>query len=165
MKPMVPGFVPENSGLKKGRFRLLIVSDKKRSVHVDVSLLESVTHGVLLCVLLRLFYVFGFFFTYLFSDCSLSSPDMDFFLNCLDCFLSSEEASLCEGDITLDECTAALKSFKRNKSPGLDATLPCEFYTKFWDLVGPDLVATFNDSFAEGRLVFFSTGRVNYTTL
>ena len=79
---------------------------------------------------------------------------MDFFLNCLDRFLSSEEASLCEGDITLEECTPALKSFKRNKSPGLDVSLPCEFYTKFWDLIGPDLVATFNDSFAEGSQSF-----------
>ena len=71
----------------------------------------------------------------------------------MDRFLTKEEASLCEGDITLAECTAALKSFKRNKSPGLDG-LPYEFYTKFWDLFGPDLVATFNDSFAKVSLSF-----------
>ena len=79
--------------------------------------------------------------------------DQDFFLNSLDCSLSNEEASLCEGEVTLAECTRALKSFKRSKSPGLDG-LPYEFYNRFWDLLGPDLVATFNDSLARGSLSF-----------
>ena len=95
----------------------------------------------------------GSFYVNLFSASSLSMSDQDFFLNSLDRFLSREEAALCEGDITLEECTRALKSFKRNKSPGLDG-LPYEFYTKFWDLIGPDLVSTFNDSFSKGSLSF-----------
>ena len=55
-------------------------------------------------------------------------------------------------------------TIKRNKSPGL-GDLRYEFSIKFWDLLGPDLVATFNDSFPKGFLVFLSTGRFNYTTI
>ena len=46
-----------------------------------------------------------------------------------------------------------IRKFKRNKSPGLDG-LPYELYIKFWDLLEPDLVATFNDSFVKGSLSF-----------
>ena len=83
----------------------------------------------------------------------LASSEQDFFLNSLDHSLSNEEAVLCEGEVTLAECTQALKSFKCNKSPALDG-LPCQFYRMFWDLIGPDMVATFNDSFTRGLLSF-----------
>ena len=109
--------------------------------------------GIIVRSISAILRVWVLFYINLFSASSLSFSDQDFFLNNLDRFLTNEEASLCEGDLTLAECTAALKSFKRNKSPGLDG-LPYEFYTKFWDLLGPDLVATFNDSFAKGSLSF-----------
>ena len=73
---------------------------------------------------------------------------------------------LCEGEVTLAGCTQALKHFKWNKSPGLDG-LPYEFLIKIWDLLGPDLVATFNDSFSQGSLSFLQGTRLikNYLTL
>lgn len=40
---------------------------------------------------------------------------------------------------------------KRNKAPGLDG-LPAEFYLRFWDVVGADLVAVLNDCFSSGSL-------------
>ena len=115
--------------------------------------------GVVVRSISAILRVWVLFYAHLFSASPLSPPDEDFFLNSLDHFLSSDEASLCECDISLDECTAALKSFKRNKSTGLDG-LPYEFYTKFWDLIGPDLVATFNDSFAKGSLSSQRTGLI-----
>ena len=89
--------------------------------------------------------VWVLFYVHLFSAATLSAVDQDFFISSLECSVSQEEASLCEGEVTLAECSQALKSFKRNKSPGLDG-LPCEFYNRFWDLVRPNLVATFNES-------------------
>ena len=85
-----------------------------------------------ICAILRVWVLFS---VILFSASALSFLDQEFFLNCLDRCLFSEEAALCEGDVTLEECTQALNSFQRNKSPGLDG-LPYEFYSKFWDLYG-----------------------------
>ena len=82
--------------------------------------------GVIVHSIAAILRVWVLFYVNLFSASALSLPDQAFFLNSLDRFLSSEEASLCEGDITLEECTQALKSFKRNKSAGLDG-LPYEF--------------------------------------
>ena len=48
--------------------------------------------------------------------------------------LSQEEADVCEGPITLTECTNALNGMKLNKSPGLDG-LTVEFYLKFWSKI------------------------------
>ena len=79
--------------------------------------------GVIVSSISTILRVWVLFYVNLFSATSLSSPDQDFFLNSLDRFLSSQEASLFEGDITLDECATALKSFKRNKSPGLDGLM------------------------------------------
>ena len=43
----------------------------------------------------------------------------------------------------------------RNKSPGVDG-LPAEFYVRFWNLLGPDLVQVYNSSFSHGMLPGFS---------
>ena len=65
--------------------------------------------------------------------------------------LSSEEASSCEGDLTLDECFTALHGMARCKAPGLDG-LPMEFYVKFWDVVGRDLVSVLTSCLDSGSL-------------
>ena len=43
---------------------------------------------------------------------------------------TDEAKRACEGALTLEECKAALKSFKLNKSQGCDG-LPAEFYVEF----------------------------------
>ena len=84
--------------------------------------------------------MFGAFFMFSFFSAAILSPaDQDFFLHSLDLSLSAREAELCEGEVTLEECPAALNSFKRNKSPGIDG-LPYEFYQCFWDILGCNLV-------------------------
>lgn len=65
--------------------------------------------------------------------------------------LDEAQASLCEGHLSLEECFAALKGMARSKAPGSDG-LPMEFYLKFWDILGADLVAVLNSCFDVGCL-------------
>ena len=61
---------------------------------------------------------------------------------------------------SLNEIKIAVFQMKPNKSPGLNG-LPAEFYQKFWDWVGPDLLVLFNE-FYHGRL---DIERFNYGLL
>ena len=65
--------------------------------------------------------------------------------------LSSEQASQCEGHLTAAECFLALQGMARRKAPGLDG-LPMEFYLKFWNVLGGDLVSVLNSCFDSGSL-------------
>ncbi len=65
--------------------------------------------------------------------------------------LSEEKKVVCEGLITKEECFDAVKTLKKNKSPGLDG-LPSEFYQTFWPDISDLLVNVFNESFKEGKL-------------
>ena len=51
-----------------------------------------------------------------------------------------------EGEITLKECQDMLGTFKREKSPGDDGFM-WEFYNCFFDLLGRDLVDSFNSAY------------------
>ena len=62
---------------------------------------------------------------------------------------SIEQKHSCEGKITLNECTSALKSLSKYKSLGCDG-LPSEFYTAFWPEIGPKLVQSFKYSSETG---------------
>ena len=64
--------------------------------------------------------------------------------------LSSIEQASCEGILTLYECGIALKSMKKNKSPGNDG-LTVEFYQKNWHWVGKLLLDSLNKSYSEGK--------------
>ena len=46
--------------------------------------------------------------------------------------LEEDDALLCEGELTIDECTQAVQRLKINKAPGSDG-LTSEFYKAFWD--------------------------------
>lgn len=73
-------------------------------------------------------------------------------LGCLDCFLTQEAKEGAEGEaegqISLDELTAALHVSARGSSPGLDG-LTYEFYRAFWDLLGPALAAMLEEVFSD----------------
>ena len=49
--------------------------------------------------------------------------------------LSENLQTLCEEQLSYQECHNALKSFKNNKSPGNDG-LTAEFYNTFWPILG-----------------------------
>ena len=56
-----------------------------------------------------------------------------------------------EGPLSFDECKQILKSFSNGKSPGEDG-LTVEFYQKFFDIIGEDLVDCLNASHETGQL-------------
>ena len=52
---------------------------------------------------------------------------------------------------SVEECHTALQGMARSKAPGSDG-LPMEFYVKFWNVWGADLVAVLNSCFDSGSL-------------
>lgn len=77
---------------------------------------------------------------------------LEFYLSKIDVKLSDTERQKLEKEISLEELGRAVKSFKKNKVPGIDG-LPIEFYDLFWDLVGGDLLDVYNESWAKGVLI------------
>ena len=65
--------------------------------------------------------------------------------------LSCDQVALCEGHLSVEECHTALQGMARSKAPGSDG-LPMEFYLKFWNVLGADLVAVLNSCFDSGSL-------------
>ena len=65
--------------------------------------------------------------------------------------LSDDEAMLCEGLVTEEECREAVFSMKNNKSPGSDG-LSSEFYKNFWDDVKFLVIESINEGFQKREL-------------
>ena len=65
--------------------------------------------------------------------------------------LSPDLSDLCEGSLTLEECHRALVGMAKGKAPGSDG-FTSEFYCKFWDIIGPDLVEVLNSCLFHGSL-------------
>ena len=65
--------------------------------------------------------------------------------------LRDEERDNLEGPLTYDECRKALETFQNDKAPGEDG-FTIEFYKCFFDLLGNDLLASFNEAHAKGEL-------------
>jgi len=65
--------------------------------------------------------------------------------------LPSDQASQCEGHLSVEECFSVLQGMARRKAPGLDG-LPMEFYLKFWNVLGNDLVSVLNSCLDSGCL-------------
>lgn len=78
------------------------------------------------------------FYSSLFSEEPIDLNFQNDLLSSLSRQLSSDQASLCEGAITVDEISFAIKNMNTNKSPGPDG-LTVEFYRKFWNLLSPFL--------------------------
>ena len=91
------------------------------------------------------------FYVQLFSSQTLDLAEQDFFLRSLSVQLSPEQLLSCEGPLTLGECKRALDDMASGKSPGIDG-FPAEFYKRFWDILGEDLVEVMNHCFDIGRL-------------
>ena len=94
---------------------------------------------------------FAAFYTSLFTAIPTESSVRTSLLDNISASLSGDEAALCEGLLTSDECLAALQGMARRKAPGLDG-FPMEFYLKFWPVLGSDLVNVLNSCFNSGCL-------------
>ena len=91
------------------------------------------------------------FYKNLYTEEPTDRSSQDWLLERLDSTLTSEDQALCEGELTVEECHAALSHMESGKSPGIDG-LPAEFYSRFWGQLGRDLAETLNFSFQEGFL-------------
>ena len=65
--------------------------------------------------------------------------------------LTDNEARICDGKLTVDECYKSLQLFESNKSPGNDG-LTVEFYRGFWNILGNLTVDSLNYSYDYGEL-------------
>ena len=65
--------------------------------------------------------------------------------------LENEVRDELEGEITVNECQDILRTFKRGKLPGDDG-FTWEFYNCFFDILGQDLVDSFNASYNAGEM-------------
>lgn len=87
------------------------------------------------------------FYASLFSADSIDDSAGSELLDNVSAVLPNDQAALCEGELTVEECFTALTG----KAPGLDG-LPMEFYLKFWHVLGTDLVNTLNSCYLVGTL-------------
>ena len=92
---------------------------------------------------------FASFYSSLFSAVPIDFSVQSSLLGNLSSSLSSDQSALCEGFLSVDECYVALAGMAKRKAPGLDG-LPAEFYLKFWDVLGADLVAVLNSCYRSG---------------
>ena len=65
--------------------------------------------------------------------------------------LTNNEARICDGKLTVDECYKSLQLFESNKSPGNDG-LKAEFYRAFWHILRNLMVDSLNYSYDYGEL-------------
>jgi len=94
------------------------------------------------------------YYEHLYSNTSPNNDDIEHYLDNLRFInnLEDDGKDMCEGKVTLKECTEAVnKNLKKNKSPGLDG-LSTEFYQTFWHILGNFLVSVYNESFDQGLL-------------
>ena len=86
------------------------------------------------------------------SNINMETPESNtFFENELIKPLSDDNANICEGKITNEECEKALNEMGIAKSPGSDG-FTSEFYKRFWYEVGDDVVQSINNAFDKGEL-------------
>ena len=91
------------------------------------------------------------YYEQLFTAQSCDSPTQDHLLSKLVRTLAPGERELCEGLLTSEECEAALKGMSAGKTPGSDG-FPMEFYSRFWPVLGADLVRILNLAYEVGQL-------------
>lgn len=65
--------------------------------------------------------------------------------------LKEDEKEECESNVTLEECSIALKELPNGKSPGSDG-LPVEFYKMVWPEIRSLLLECYLDSFTKGEM-------------
>ena len=141
-----------SDGSRRVRFRLPIFFclEKKWSADRWISALRESDGSIVsspadLCRSLSSFY-FDLFTASDTDPCAQSA-----LLGNLSSVLPSDQAALCGGHLSATEVSSALLGMARRKAPGLDG-LPVEFYIKFWDVLGLDLVSVLNSCLDSGSL-------------
>ena len=91
------------------------------------------------------------FYANLFSKRGTDREIGEHFLSFLGNRLPSTARDSLEAPFSLTELTEVLGKMNRRKVPGLDG-LPVEFYSTFWDVLGPELVEVAEDVHRQGKL-------------
>ena len=93
------------------------------------------------------------FYQTLFKSDGIKSEIIDRYLNDIkvESVLTEEDASLCEGKITKEECNIIVSELKSNKSPGLDG-ISQEFYKFFWDDLSEYFMSVVNEIYDKGEM-------------
>ncbi|KAL7852903.1 hypothetical protein SRHO_G00186880 [Serrasalmus rhombeus] len=91
------------------------------------------------------------FYSNLFSKRGTDRETGEHFLSFLENSLPSAARDSLETPFSLGELTEVLGKMNRRKVPGLDG-LPVEFYSTFWDVLGPEIVEVAEDVHRQGRL-------------
>ena len=86
------------------------------------------------------------FYVELYTDEGFEENTKETMLSNITTKLTKIQAEVCEGEVTHEEITEAVKQTQNDKRPGTDG-LTYEFYKAFWHLLGKDLVQGFNNSF------------------
>ena len=87
----------------------------------------------------------------MFSSTPTDAVACESLLNNICSALTPEQASSCDGFLSVGECRQALLGMAKRKAPGSDG-FPMEFYIKFWDVLGEDLVCVLNSCYRDGVL-------------
>ena len=90
------------------------------------------------------------FYKSLYGEHTRTNDFDDLFLSGLP-ILTEENITVCEAEITLSECTQAVKGLKRGKTPGTDG-LTADFYQVFWQDVKDLVLDSLQFGFINGRL-------------
>ena len=121
------------------------MGNQRREKSYVSSILNS--HDVEVYSLEELLTVHEQLYTLLYSEEPIDSEIQNFLISQVTSRLSQPESDSCEGPLSLEELTEALRISNKNKTPGPDG-LTTEFYICFWDLLGPLLVDVFNECLA-----------------
>ena len=124
--------------------------EKKRGADRWISALRT-ADGTIVSSPVDLCQSFLSFYSSLFSAEPTDASVQATLLSNLSSSLSSSQAAVCEGFLSLDECFSALSGMAKRKAPGLDG-LPAEFYIKFWSVLGGDLVDVLNSCYRSGAM-------------
>ena len=124
--------------------------EKKRSVDRWISAIRNPS-GRIVSDPHELCDSFSAFYADLFTASPVDSLAQQSLLSNLSAAFSRDQADLCEGYLGVEECREALMGMARNKASGSDGLL-MEFYVKFWEVIGSDLVTVLNSCFDAGLL-------------
>lgn len=91
------------------------------------------------------------FYKNLYTESYTDTDTQQFFLDNITNTLEETDRNICEGLISKEEAFKAMKSLANNKSPGNDG-ISKEFYSKFWNIIGTDLIEVFNTVYVENYL-------------
>ena len=129
--------------------RYFLHKEKKRGEKKLIDKLET-NEGKFVCDRSGILKHVKSFYQQLFQKENIDQSLVDYFFKDV-VSLTKEQADLCEGQLTKEECYKAIIQMKNEKSPGVDG-LPKEFYQINWDIIGDGFVKMANGCFKRGTL-------------